>query len=192
MQITRLTLVLAALLVVTAPAAAAPWKDGETPPGPYVENDRLFMLLRLHTPEQISAFYEARGFPPPALERIRRTCFITTHVSNKSDDVLWLETANWRITQDGRPVKRLDRAYWNGVWDEISLPQAKRATFGWTQLPDVRDLQPTEPVGGNIVLPRNARPYTIQANFHTGADKRKDMISVDFENLQCPEDPPAP
>ncbi len=33
------------------------------------------------------------------------------------------------------------------------LPQANRSTFGWTQLPAVRDLQPDEPVGGNLVFP---------------------------------------
>ena len=192
MQITRLTSLFAALLLAAGLLQAAPWKDGEKPPGPYVENDRLFMLLRLHTPEQISAFYEARGFPPGALERIRQACFITAHIDNKSNDLLWLETANWRITQSGKPVSRLGRDHWNRIWDEISLPQSKRSTFGWTQLPDVRDLQPTEPVGGNIALPRNGKPYDITVNFHTGADKRRGMISIEFENLHCAEDPPSP
>lgn len=193
MQINRLApLFFAAALLAAGTLPAAPWKDGEVPPGPHVDNEQLFMQLRLHTPDQISAFYEARGFPPEALERIRATCFITVHVDNKGDRVLWLETANWRITQAGVPVSRLGRDHWNRVWDEIDLPQANRSTFGWTQLPDVRDLQPTEQVSGNIILPRNGRPYNIRANFHTGAGKRKGMISVDFENLHCAEDPPAP
>ena len=190
MQITRLTSLFAALLLAAGLLQAAPWKDGEKPPGPYVENDRLFMLLRLHTPEQISAFYEARGFPPGSLERIRQTCFITAHIDNKSNDVLWLETANWRITQAGEPVGRLGRDHWNRVWDEIGLPQANRSTFGWTQLPDVRDLQPTEPVGGNIVLPRNGRPYSITANFHTGADKQGPLKTIVFKDIKCIRDTP--
>ena len=179
------------LLVAGHCAHALPWADGEEPPGPYVDNPELFMLLRLHTPEQIAAFYEARGFIPAAVERIRRTCFITVHIHNKSDTVLWLETANWRISANGKPVRRFGRDYWDGVWDEINLPQASRSTFGWTQLPEVRDLQPTEPVGGNIALPRDGRSFTIEADFFTGQDKRKGMVSVTFENLQCPEDPPA-
>ena len=56
--------------------------------------------------------------------------------------------------------------------------------------PAVKDA--TEPVGGNIVLPRNGRPYSITANFHTGADKRRGMISIEFENLHCAEDAPSP
>ena len=126
MQITRLTSLFAALLLAAGLLQAAPWKDGEKPPGPYVENDRLFMLLRLHTPEQISAFYEARGFPPGALERIRQTCFITVHIDNKSDRVLWLETANWRLTSQGEtlgirgstPCRRSEGAYKRGAPSE--------------------------------------------------------------------------
>jgi hypothetical protein len=187
----RILAVTATLLVTGMAAAQLPWADGETPPGPYVDNDRLFMLLRLHTPEQMAAFYEARGFTPAAIERIRQTCFITVHIDNKSDTVLWLETANWRISADGKPVELLGRDYWNTVWDEIGLPQASRSTFGWTRLPETRDLQPTEPVGGNIVLPRDGRTFSIEAGFLTGTDKRQGMVQVKFENLQCAEDPPA-
>lgn len=190
MNIQRLYFVLA-LLLAGSTAQALPWADGETPPGPYVDNDRLFMLLRLHTPDQMAAFYEARGFIPAAIRRIRETCFITVHIDNKSGTVLWLETADWRITADGNPVRRLGRNYWNAVWDDIGLPQASRSTFGWTQLPDTRDLQPTEPVGGNFVLPRDGRIFTIEAGFFTGKDKRQGRIHVKFENLQCAEDPPA-
>jgi hypothetical protein len=179
------------LLAAFISAHALPWAKGETPPGPYVDNDRLFMLLRLHTPEQMAAFYEARGFPPAAIGHIRKTCFITAHIDNKSNTVLWLETANWHITAAGKPVTRLGRAYWNTVWDKIGLSQASRSTFGWTQLPDTRDLQPQEPVGGNIVLPRDGRSYTIEADFFTGKDKRQGMVRVTFENLQCAEDPPT-
>ncbi len=181
-----LALLLAALLTWSHPRAAP-----ATPPGPYVENEKLYMLLSPHTPDQMAAFYEARGFTPAAIERIRATCFITVHIDNRSDTVLWLETANWRITADGKPVERLGFDYWNGVWDEVGLPQAERSTFGWTQLPDTRDLQPTEPVGGNIVLPRDGRTFTIEADFFTGRDRRKGMISVKFENLRCPGDTPA-
>ena len=192
MQTRRIQSLLAIILMITGHGALAlPWADGETAPGPYVDNDRLFMLLRLHTPDQMAAFYEARGFPAAAIKRIRTTCFITVHIDNKSDTVLWMETANWRITADGKPVERLGRDYWQAAWDEVGLPQASRSTFGWTQLPETRDLQPTEPVGGNFVLPRDGRTFTIEADFFTGKDKRQGMLAVKFENLQCAEDPPA-
>lgn len=192
MQMNRkLSLIAMVLLVAGHCAHALPWADGETPPGPYVDNEQLFMLLRLHTPQQIAAFYEARGFTPAAIERIRQSCFITVHIDNKSNTVLWLETANWRISADGKPVERLGHDYWNTVWNKIGLPQASRSTFGWTQLPETRDLQPAESVGGNIVLPRDGRTFSIEAGFFTGKDRRQGMVQIKFETLQCAEDPPA-
>ena len=124
------------------------------------------MLLRLHSPEQISAFYEARGFPPGALERIRETCFITVHIDNKGDDVLWLETANWRITRDNQPVERLGQAYWDRVWDEIDLPRAKRSTFSWpSSMPRPPADWPNRadrPIRGAPPQIRDSRSYFLQ------------------------------
>ena len=91
-----------------------------------------------------------------------------------------------------KPVPRLGSEYWNAQWDEIDLPLAKRSTFGWTQLPAVRDLQPDEPVGGNIVLPRTTGTFDIEAQFYVGQDKRGGMLVTRFENIQCPRDVPGP
>jgi hypothetical protein len=164
----------------------------ETPPAPSVEDGGLSMFVRLHTPDQMAAFYEARGFPREAIERLRRTCFVMAHVENRGEKVIWLELKNWHFLTAQGEIRRLDRQYWDSVWDDIGLPQASRATFGWTQLPDERDLQPGEPVGGNLILPATDEPFTLRADFLTGKDKRAGMISVRFENLRCATDQPAP
>jgi hypothetical protein len=162
-----------------------------TRPQPAVENDRIYMFLRLSSPEQIAAFYEARGFPREAIERLRQTCFVMAHVENRGQEILWLELKNWRLVSDTGEIRRLDRHYWNEIWNEIKLPQASRSTFGWTQLPEMRDLQPGEPVGGNIILPASTRPFAMEADFHTGPHKRKDMIRVRFKDLVCAQDTTA-
>jgi hypothetical protein len=161
-------------------------------PGPFVENDRLLMVLIPHTPEQMAAFYEARGFPDTAIDLIRKTCFITVHIENRGRTTLWLEQKNWRITGNDRPLPRLDRDYWEEQWDRIDLPLANRSTFGWTQLPLVRDLQPDEPVGGNIVLPGTTGAFDLEAPFYIGQDKRGGMLVTRFENIQCPKDGEGP
>lgn len=153
--------------------------------GPYFDNDRLRIVLIPRTPEQMAAFYEARGFPPEALERIRQTCFITVHIENKGDEVLWLELENWQFSSGNRPLARLDQAYWQSQWDAIELPQSKRSTFGWTQLPPVRDLQPAEPVGGNVVLPGTVSSVNIEAVFHSGADRQGETIRLGFGQVPC-------
>jgi hypothetical protein len=178
-----------ATLLGTLPASPVfgndqPW------PGPFVENDDLLMVLMPHTPEQIAAFYEARGFPKAALDLISNTCFVTVHIENKSSRVIWLETANWHLSSNGQGLRRLGKDHWEARWKEIGLPQANRATFGWTQLPAQRDLQPGEPVGGNIVLDADVRLFNLDANFLTGKHKRAGMLNIRFQDIDCPKEEP--
>ena len=156
--------------------------------GAKVENDMFRFRLSPRTPEQMAAFYEGRGFPPAAIDVIKKTCFITVGFINKSDKVIWLELANWRFYAANGEIKRFDRNYWNGEWDRISLPQASRSTFGWTLLPEERDLRAHEPIGGNIVLPPFTGTITVKAYFVTGENKRGTGIKVEFRNITCPSE----
>jgi hypothetical protein len=171
------------LWAACAAAGAAPADE------PYVENSDISMSLRPHSPDQMAAFYEARGFPRSAVQRLRHACFITVHVENRGRQVVWLELKNWHFLTGKGEIHRLDRSHWDSVWDEIGLPPANRSTFGWTQLPAVRDLQPGEPVGGNVILPVTDGAFTLHADFLTGKDKRAGLISARFEKLRCAEDP---
>lgn len=139
------------------------------------------------TPEQVAAFYEARHFPPDAVAALARVCLLTVTIHNRSQTVVWLEPARWRLrAQEGGEVRRLDRAHWTALWERIGLPAAQRATFGWTQLPETRDLRPGEPVGGNVVVEPPAGPFSLEARFTTGADRRGPPIVARFDHLRCP------
>ncbi|MEZ5542698.1 MAG: hypothetical protein R3F42_11710 [Pseudomonadota bacterium] len=153
--------------------------------GPYVETDALQVVLIPRTPEQMAAFYEARGFPPAAIERIRRTCFVTVHIENRSRDIIWLDLDQWTFTSAGQPLHRLAGTDWNAQWDEIDLRQASRSTFGWTQLPALRDLQPDESVGGNLVFPGDTGTLTVAARFPVGAGRQGKALAVGFGGIQC-------
>ena len=186
MRITRqylITLTVLCSLLITTHACAI----DQPYPGPFVENDDLLMVLMPHTPEQIFAFYEARGFPKAALDRLRKVCFVTVHIENKSQRVIWLETANWYLAVDGERIQRVNKQQWTSWWDDIKLPSANRSTFGWTQLPAVRDLQPDEPVGGNIILGGEVKHFDLQARFLTGQDKRGGMLDIQFRDIKCPK-----
>ena len=161
-------------------------------PGPFFENDQLLMVIIPRTPEQMAAFYEARGFPQVAIDRITDTCFVTVHIENKSQQVIWMETANWELTGNKQRLGILGRDYWDRTWDEIDLPQANRSTFFWTQLPAVVDLQADEPVGGNIVLPGSVRYFDIVANFITGQDKDGETMQITFEHVECAQNALTP
>jgi len=175
----RLLLLAGCLLATVSPALEKPY------PGPFVENADILFVLMPRTPEQMAAFYEARGFPPAAITKIRSTCFVTVHIENRSRQILWMEPDTWKFSSGDQPLQRLDSDYWNTQWEAVDLPRANRSTFGWTQLPAVRDLQPEESVGGNIVFPGTTGSFDLEAHFPTGAERRGKQLDIRFENVNC-------
>ena len=188
----RLTARRLATLVASLLLTASCYGFEKPYPGPFFEDEQLLMVLVPRAPEQMAAFYEARGFPQNAIDLITDTCFVTVHIENKSRQVTWLETDNWRLTGNGQALNIMGTDYWNRQWDEIDLPQAHRSTFFWTQLPAVVDLQADEPVGGNIVVPGSVKHFDIEANFMTNQDKSGKPIQIRFDQVECPKEAPSP
>lgn len=160
---------------------------------PKYEDDEIYMRIVLRTPEQLSAFYIGREFNQAAIDEILKTCYVTPIIKNKKFEALWLELDNWEFfldtkvdeKGDGKPIKRIKRDYWKKIWEKVSLPQAHQSTFGWTLMPEVRDLRFDEGVGGSIVLPMQSKPFTIKANFKTGLNKQGKPKTVVFEGISC-------
>ena len=154
------------------------------------EDEQVAMRLVIRTPEQLSAFYQGREFNRAAIDHILDTCFITPIIRNKTFEVLWLELDQWRFETRTQAISRIKRDYWPQKWHEADLPQAQQSTFGWTLMPEVRDLRLDESVGGSVVIPMQSIPFTLTANFPTGMDKQGDMKSIVFEGIQCATDTP--
>lgn len=149
--------------------------------------DGIVVHVSPRTPEQIAAFYEARGFARTTVEALSATCFLTVSIQNHRHDIVWLEPARWRIHDAaGREHRRLSRQQWDARFRKLNVPAANRATFGWTQLPETRDLRPAEPVGGNITLVPVAGKFTLAMRFATGADRKGPELVARFDNLTCP------
>ncbi len=170
----------AAPSATTVPANAVP-----QPPSPRYEDDQVSVRVVMRTPDQLTAFYLGREFNRAAIAKILETCFITPIIHNKTVDVLWLELDEWQFSQGDKVITRLKRDYWPDKWREAGLSQAHQSTFGWTLLPEVRDLRLDEGAGGSVVIPRQPRPFTLTMKFHTGADKQGPVKTVVFEDLQC-------
>ena len=149
----------------------------------------LSVEFQPRTPDQMRAFYSARGFPRSMVELLAEQCFITVRIHNTSSEVLWLDLANWRFSAAGQPVTRFHRDYWKTRWQEMEVPLASQSTFRWTLLPERLDFQPDEQEGGNIILPRTREPLSVQAEFASGADRRGPPLRLRFDQLYCAEDP---
>lgn len=145
--------------------------------------DGVAMSISARTAEQIEAFFSARGFANAALGALRDACFLTVGIRNTSSDVVWLELDQFRLSDEaGKPLSRITRAQWKARFRKFKVPAASQATFGWTQLPEVRDLQPDEPVGGNFALPRREGPFTLVASLRR---EGKPPVVFEFPGLRC-------
>jgi hypothetical protein len=171
-------------------AAAIPARE-PTPPtgGPRYEDAQVSIRIVLRTPDQLAAFYIGRQFNQASIDRILQTCFVTPVIHNKSVDVLWLELDAWEFRRGAQRIPRIKRDYWPDRWTETGLSQAHQSTFGWTLMPEVRDLRIDEGVGGSVVIPWQEQPFTLVMNFPTGMDKQGPVKSVVFEDLECKSDP---
>jgi hypothetical protein len=140
------------------------------------------------TPNQMSSFYEARGFPKIMLDELKDQCFITVGIENKSDTKIWLDLSSWEFSAAGQRVERENNDYWKARWQKLEIPLSKQSTFRWTLIPDTLDYLPGEHEGGNIVLPFTRGPISLRATFATGEDGQGKTITITTDKLFCAED----
>jgi hypothetical protein len=171
----------------SAPEAAKPVQQ---PPSPRYKDSQISARVIMRTPDQLTAFYLGREFNRAAIDKILETCFVTPIIHNKTLDVLWLELDEWQFSQGDKVIPRIKRDYWPDKWRAAGLPQSHQSTFGWTLMPEVRDLRLDEGVGGSVVIPMQSEPFKLTMKFQTGADKQGPVKTIVFEDLKCVTNPP--
>lgn len=157
--------------------------------GQRFEHPRMTLRLTPRTPQQVAAFYEARGFPPQMVQALKARCFITVGIRNKGEEVLWHRLDTWRFRAAERELQRYDRAHWRARWAEMDAPMPAQSTFRWTLLPETHDFLPQEAEGGNVILERTREPFSLRAVFVAGEAKDGELIEVRLDGLRCAEDP---
>lgn len=151
------------------------------------EDEDIVVRVIPRNKENIIAFYQGRDFPQRSYDEINKVCYVTFLIRNKSQTIHWLELDNWRFIGKEEGFKRLDREYWKQRWTELKLPQSFQATFGWSLLPEVRDLHHDEPVGGSTTLTFSKKPFDVELVFKLGQNKDKGEKRVRFNDIQCKE-----
>lgn len=172
------------ILLLLALLFTAPLNAAENTTKTYEDED-FYLRFVFRTPEQTAAFYEGRGFPKVAINRIVQSCYVTVILKSRTDDIIWLELDNWEFKTNNKKIQRYQRAYWEKQWQEVNLKQAFRSTFGWTLLPEVRELQPAESVSGNITLTAQTEPFSLSMRFARGKNKKGKMKTLRLNDLYC-------
>lgn len=157
------------------------------PVRPEIDNKDFTLRLAPRTPNQMAAFYEARGFPKFAVDEIKQTCFITVGLRNNSNTIVWFDLSNWHFTTAKGPLQRILREDWKKRWNELGLDERFQSTFRWTLAPEQLDFRPNEREGGNLTLPRTDDPITITGSITVGKHRNR-QYDVKFENIHCAQD----
>lgn len=182
---------IAVLFAVFVPATGCTAsKEMVSTGGKGIDNKILRFRIVPRTADQMAAFYEGRGLSPAAIKSIRRDCFFTVIMKNRSKDILWANLNQWKFEDErGQPVVRRDREHWKHEWRRIKLPRSYQSTFGWTLFPEKRDLRHDEPVGGNIVLARTNKKVKVTAIFDVGPrEGRGGKVTIVWEGLRCAQE----
>ena len=152
----------------------------------------ISISISARTPIQTRAFYSARGLPVAAVDEIARSCFLTVGVRNQRQETVWLDLTQWQFEDAaGKVLKRLQQEDWRRRWTALQLPLAAQATFGWTQMPELRDLQADESVGGNIPLVLSTTAFSLRARFALGERASARVVELVLPNLRCADDSPG-
>lgn len=193
----RLTNLLLSLLLLTLSLPVNGWATDAgvekvvatvSTKGTKFENKYFRLRLLPRTPNQIAAFYEARGFPTFAIDEVRKACFITVGLGNRSKDKLYHDLSDWKFVDKSGPVKRILRSDWKQRWIKLGLEKRFQSTFRWTLMPEKLDFYPQEGEGGNIIFPRTGQAITIIARVQIGEDK-SNVYEVTFKDVECAKDP---
>ncbi len=153
-----------------------------------IETPDILLEITPRTSNQMGSFYEARGFPKSMLDILKKQCFITVGITNKSKDTIWMNLSNWEFTSQGKVINREHRDSWKQRWQKMNMPLNKQSTFRWTLIPESLDYLPGEREGGNIILPFTKGYFNFKAKFATGKNKQGKTLTISTDKLFCAED----
>lgn len=157
------------------------------PKRPGFEHKAFRISVNPRTPNQLYAFYSARGFPESALAEIKSMCFVTVGIRNKSQTRVWFDLENWHFQTSDGDIKRRLRSEWYARWNSIGMEKRFQSTFRWTLIPEKMGLYPHEGEGGNVTLFSTDKAITISGTIQIGEDKSQ-SVPFEIKNIQCARD----
>ena len=176
-----------ALLAPGSPLLAAPTEtslDPETGLATWqTESAGIQVRLTQIDPNQIRAFYQARGFSPQQLEPYAATCVFMTVVRNIGTTAIEHRLADWHYQDTPRQSRHIrSKEEWDALWTKMEVPQPARIAFTWAQFPAEQRFEPGDWNQGmtSYDLPRTAR-FDLTFTWQQSGDTRTGQLN----NVGC-------
>ena len=122
-----------------------------------LKQDGLELTLKQAYPEQILAFYLARGFPKDIAQQIANSCLFQTIAKNTlntqddepgSNHVITIHQDLWQVkTSEGEHGIKLKESL-DKQWKKQQLKPAARIAYRWATFPTEQSFRPKYPRGG--------------------------------------------
>ena len=136
-------------------------------------------------PDQTRAFFQGRGFPAAAAERLATTCVFQVILRNEGEGPIGVDLADWRIDSGAGPQPLRLTADWQEEWERLGLPQPARIAFQWALFPTRQSFEPWDWNMGMISYPlRPGERFDLHAQWRQGSGMR----SATLPGLECAPD----
>lgn len=108
-----------------------------------IEGQHVRLSLTQVTPDQVRAFYLARGFSREDVERIASVCVFETVFRNvSSPDAISFDLSDWRIVAGKRIEPLKLEKQWQEEWEAHKVPPASRIAFRYALYPTSQSFEP--------------------------------------------------
>lgn len=180
--------ILPAAVLTVAVLFAGPVAAQHEPTPVRIERDGLKLELAPLTPDQVRAFFTARGFSSADAEHIVATgCVFRSAIgsafSRAGDPEVRAALAEWRVITAGesaRPPRT--REDWEAVWQERGVGEEPATAFYWSLFPTEQTFAPTDYNWGFLTfgLPPGTR-FAAELRWSNAGKKH----SAQLEGLEC-------
>lgn len=150
------------------------------------ETSGIQVRLTQISPDQVRAFYQARGFSTEAAERYAAECVFMTVVRNIGHTPIQHRLADWRYESAGQPPRAIrSKAEWEGLWKQQGVAESARIAFTWAQFPATQTFAPGDWNQGmtSYKVPHGGA-FTLHFSWHAG-DKR---YSGKLDQVRCADE----
>lgn len=176
-----------AAVIAVACATSATAENGE--PAPVrIEQDGLKLELAPLMPDQVRAFFLARGFAAQDAEHIVATgCVFRSAIGSAftrpGEAEVSVALAKWRVqAANGAPASPKVREEWEAVWKARGVTEEAATAFYWALFPTEQTFFPSDYNWGFLTfgLPQGT-PFDLALAWSTGGKPHTKSI----EGLQC-------
>jgi hypothetical protein len=151
--------------------------------------EELSLELVQRLPDQTRAFFLARGFGAPEVERIATSCVFQSIIGNAAQGPggaeIKLDLSRWRVVSSGGEGGLRLREDWEAAWAGTEVSEAARIALQWSLFPTLQRFRPGDYNWGMISfgLPPGTR-FELELRWRRDDEER----SARLAGIECPRD----